>query len=96
MIEPLPFRLMSEPHTGVRTLTSELPLMYMINETLFRQRCTALGAHTDHERCQAAGISRATLNRWRRGVRNPQPALMRQTSTRLGCPRDELFREVVA
>jgi transcriptional regulator with XRE-family HTH domain len=87
---------MTETRTRVGGLTREAQRRYILNEPAFRERCAALGAHTDQECCKVAGISRATLNRWRHGVINPSIPLMHEMSKRLGAPRERLLPEVIA
>ncbi|MDM4721118.1 hypothetical protein QTQ03_16495 [Micromonospora sp. WMMA1363] len=55
------------------------------------KRCTALEAHTDDERAALMGISRATLDRWRRGTHAASSKRERRAAERLGLPRDAMW-----
>ncbi|WP_092550633.1 helix-turn-helix domain-containing protein [Actinoplanes derwentensis] len=66
----------------------------VLNEELFRRRTQALGARTDRERCTIAGISKASLHRWRHGSVTPSYTLLRQMARRLNVPVVELTVEV--
>lgn len=60
-----------------------------------RQRCAEKGAITDPERASLMGISRATLNRWRKGI-DTTARQERRAADRLGLPRDEMWEQVAA
>lgn len=66
----------------------------VLNEEVFRRRTGALGARTDVERCAVAGISKASLHRWRRGSVTPRYDLLRGMARRLQVRVDELTVEV--
>lgn len=66
----------------------------ILNEEVFRRRTRALGARTDVERCAVAGISKASLHRWRHGSVTPSYNLLRGMARRLEVRVDELTVEV--
>ncbi|GGN96026.1 hypothetical protein GCM10010112_86890 [Actinoplanes lobatus] len=66
----------------------------VLNEDLFRSRTRALGARTDQERCAVAGISRASLYRWRTGTVTPSLDALRSVARRLDVELSQLVREV--
>jgi transcriptional regulator with XRE-family HTH domain len=66
----------------------------VLNEKLFLARTRALGASNDRERCAVAGISRASLHRWRRGDVVPSFAALRGVAKKLDVKLDQLVREV--
>lgn len=60
-----------------------------------RKRCAEMGAKTDPERAGLMGISRATLNRWRKGI-DTTARQERRAAERLGLPRDAMWERVAA
>lgn len=66
----------------------------VLNEDVFRRRCRALGARTDLERCAVAGISKASLHRWRHGSVTPSYQRLLRMARRLDVRVEELTREV--
>ena len=72
------------------------PLRVVLNDTVFRARTRALGAQTDRERCAVAGISKASLHRWRKGSVTPSLDSLRVVAARLGVGINDLIREEAA
>lgn len=70
------------------------PTTLVLDDDLFRRRTKALGAKTDPERCAIAGISRASLHRWRRGSVVPSLTALRGVAQRLDVDLSQLVREV--
>ena len=68
----------------------------VFNDAFFRERTRALGARTDRERCALAGISKATLRRWRRGLVTPSLDVLQRVAARLGVGLGDLLREAAA
>ncbi|MEV6925493.1 helix-turn-helix transcriptional regulator [Dactylosporangium sp. NPDC051485] len=66
----------------------------ILNNALFCARADELGARNDHERCTVAGVSRASLYRWRAGTVMPSLRVLRRVAARLGVRPDDLLCEV--
>ena len=66
----------------------------VLNDQLFRRKTDAMGARNDRERCAIAGISRASLHRWRRGSVVPSLVTLRGVAKRLDVEHSQLVREV--
>lgn len=66
----------------------------VLNEDVFRTRTRVLGARTDRERAAVAGISRASLHRWRTGAVTPSFDALRHVAQRLDVEVHQLVREV--
>jgi transcriptional regulator with XRE-family HTH domain len=80
----------------LRTPGRDLPQPQPVfDDATFGARTRALGARTDRQRCALAGISKATLRRWRRGGTPSLDALQR-VAGRLGIGISDLLREAVA
>ena len=84
---------MRETRTRLKGSASETSRV-VLNEDLFRTRTRALGARTDLERCNLAGISRASLYRWRAGTVTPSFDALRNVARRLDVDLNQLVREV--
>lgn len=80
--------------TRTKLTGSDPDTTYVLDDELFRRRTHALGARTDLERCAVAGISRASLHRWRRGSVVPSLSVLRPMAKRLDVEPDQLVREV--
>ncbi|MEV6924035.1 hypothetical protein AB0M46_05905 [Dactylosporangium sp. NPDC051485] len=65
------------------------------NDEVFRERTKALGARNDRERCAVAGLSKASLRRWRMGSA-PSLGVLGVVAGRLGVGISDLIREEVA
>lgn len=63
---------------------------------IVKHRCDALGAHTNPARAELMGISRATLDRWRRGSHAPHLGRARRAASSLGLPSDAMWEQVAA
>ena len=59
-------------------------------------RCKQLGATTDPERARLMGISRATLDRWRKGTHTPRFIPAKRAADGLGLPSDAMWERVAA
>lgn len=66
----------------------------VLNMDVFRTRTRALGARNDRERCAVAGISRASLHRWRTGTVTPSFDALCSVARRLDVEVNQLVREV--
>jgi transcriptional regulator with XRE-family HTH domain len=66
------------------------------NDEVFRARTKELGAKTDRERCAVAGISKASLRRWRLGSVSPSLGRLGQVAGRLGVGINDLIRKAAA
>lgn len=64
----------------------------VLNEETFRRRTGELGARTDQQRCEVAGISRASLHRWRQHSVTPSLDRLTVVAERLSVPVDALMR----
>ena len=65
----------------------------VLNDAVFRARTSAMGARNDRERCVVAGISRASLHRWRAGTVVPSLRALRVVAERLQVNVEELIRD---
>ena len=82
---------MSDTRAGGRRSPAD---QVILNNALFCARADALGARNDHERCAVAGVSRASLYRWRAGTVMPSLRVLRHVAGRLGVRPEELLCEV--
>ena len=57
-------------------------------------RCADLGASTNPERAALMGISRATLNRWRKGSHAPDIARAHRAESALGLDREVMWERM--
>lgn len=83
---------MHETSTVAHGATSDT---WRLRWDIVSKRCTSLGAQTDDERATLMGISRATLNRWRRGI-DTTARQERRAAERLGLPRDAMWERAAS
>ncbi|WP_018251840.1 hypothetical protein [Salinispora mooreana] len=83
---------MHETSTVARSVTSDT---WRLRWDIVNKRCASLGAQTDDERATLMGISRATLNRWRRGI-DTTARQERRAAERLGLPRDAMWERAAS
>ena len=75
----------SAPHAGATSDT------WRLRWDVVKERCARLGATTDPARAQLMGISRATLDRWRKGTHAPHLSRARRAADGLGLPSDAMW-----
>ncbi|WP_203854779.1 hypothetical protein, partial [Dactylosporangium siamense] len=66
------------------TFGSDRRCRHVWKDDVFRARTKALGARTDRERRALAGISKATLRRWRYCLVTPSLDVLQRVAGRLG------------
>ena len=85
--------LMHETSTPLTGVTSDI---WRLRWDVVKRRCEELGDSTDPERAARMGISRATLNRWRKGTHAPDIRRAYRAETALGLDHAVMWERVAS